>query len=158
MSGDLDDKDTLRLAIAIADYGTHLGPMFQHMDDPPFDNVYEDRGMYLRALAGESVDAAVKHFEEKAARFNPSAYGTGPAETLVALLIRLERYKDAIEVSRQYLSDTPPGDLSCPSLPELCQMAGDFNQLKDVTRQQADPLGYLAALIQREGAATRGSA
>ncbi len=154
LSGDLDDKDTLRLAIAIADYGTHLGTMFQYTDDPPFDNVYEDRGIYLRALAGESVDAAVRHFEEKAARFNPAAFGTGPAETLVALLIRLERYKDAIDVSRRYLSDIPPGDLSCPSLPELCQMAGDFNQLKDVTRQQADPLGYLAALIQREGAAT----
>src|SRR6185436_1866986 len=110
----LDDNDTLRLAIAIADYDTHLGPMFQHMDDPPFDNVYKDRGMYLRALAGESVDAAVKHFEEKAARFSPANYGAGPAETLVALLVRLERYKHAIEVSQQYLSDIPPGDLSCP--------------------------------------------
>jgi hypothetical protein len=154
LSSDLDDEETLRLAIALADYGTHLSPMFQHMDEPPFDNIYTDRGVFLRALAGDNVDAAVAHFEEKAARFDPAHYGTGPAETLIDLLVRLERYGDAIGAFRRYLADVAPEHLSCPSLTELCQMAGDFDQLKDVTREQSDPLGYLAALIQRRDAAT----
>jgi len=148
LSAELDDEKTLKLAIAIADYGTHLSPMFQPMDDPPFDNVYVDRGIYLRALAGERVDAAVKHFEDKAARFDPAEYGTGPAETLVGLLVRLERFKDAIEVSRRYLSDIAAADLSCPSLAQLCQMAGDFEQLKSVSKDQDDLLNYLAAAVQ----------
>ncbi len=138
LSGELDDETTLRLAVELADYGTHLGQMFQFTDDPPFDHVYEDRGIYLRALAGEDVDRAVKHFEEKAARFDPEEYGTQPAETLVGLLIRLERYEEAIGTFRRYLADVAPEHLSCPSLPQLCQMAGDFDQLKDVARQQAD--------------------
>ena len=151
----LEDAETLRLAVALADYGARLGPMFQFSDDPPFDRVYEDRGIYLRALLGEDVDRAVQHFDEKAARFNPAEYGTQPAETLVDLLVRLERYREAIDAFRRYLTDIAPEHLSCPTLPELCQMAGDFDRLKDVTRQQADPLGYLAALIQHEGAAAK---
>jgi hypothetical protein len=66
----------------------------------------------------------------------------------VELLIRLSRYDAAIKTFRRYLSDVAPEDLSCPPLPRLCQMAGDFEQLKDVAKQQNDPLAYMAALIQ----------
>jgi len=31
---------------------------------------------------------------------------------------------------------------------QLCQMAGDFRQLKQVAKEQSDPLSYMAALIQ----------
>ena len=44
--------------------------------------------------------------------------------------------------------DAAPEDLSCPSLLQLCQMARDFQQLREVAKQQSDPLSYLAALIQ----------
>ena len=64
------------------------------------------------------------------------------------LLIRLERYDDAIKAFRRYLMDATPEDLSCPSLLQLCQMAGDFRQLRQVAKQQSDPLSYMAALIQ----------
>lgn len=147
-SAELDDKDTLRLAVEIADYGGHLDPLFQYADEPPFENTYKDRGVYLRALAGENVDLAVRHFEEKAATSDPNRDGSGPAEVLVELLIRLSRYDDAIKAFRRYLSDVAPEDLSCPSLLQLCQMAGDFDQLKEVAKQQRDPLSYLAGAIQ----------
>ena len=148
LSGDLEDQECLKLAIEIADYGTHLGPMFQYQEDPPFDRVYEDRGTYLRALIGENVGGAVSHFEEKAERFDSERYGNGPAEVLVALLIRLERYREAIRVFRRYLMNFAPEDLACPSLLQLCQMAGDFEQLKQVAKEQSDPLSYMAALVQ----------
>lgn len=147
-SAELDDKDTLRLAVEIADYGRHLDPMFQYSDEPPFENTYKDHGIYLRALIGEDVDLAVRHFEEKAAGSDPDRDGSRPAEVLVELLIRLARYDDALKASRRYLNDVAPEDLSCPSLLQLCQLAGDFDQLKDVARQQDDPLSYLAGAIQ----------
>jgi hypothetical protein len=147
-SAELDDADTLRLAVDIADYATHLAPMFHYADDPPFENTYTDHGIYLRALAGEDVDRAVAHFEQKAASADPDRDGTRPAQVLVELLIRLSRYDDAIHAFRRYLSDVEPEELSCPSLPRLCQMAGDFEQLKTVAKQQRDPLSYLAARIQ----------
>jgi hypothetical protein len=139
----------LRLAVEIADYATHLGPMFQYQDDPPFDRAYQDRAIYLRALLGEDVQGAIAHFEEKAERFDPERYGNGPAEVLIGLLIRLEKPAEAIEIFRRYLMKFAPEDLSCPSLLQLCQMAGDFEQLKEVAKEQQDPLGYIAAVLQR---------
>jgi hypothetical protein len=148
LSAELDDKETLRLAVEIADYASQLGPLFQYSEDPPFERVYEDRGIYLRALLGEDVERAIKHFDEKAAGSDPDRDGSRPAEVLVELLVRLARYDDAIKAFRRYLIDVAPEGLSCPSLPQLCQMAGDFEQLKQMAKQQSDPLSYLAALIQ----------
>jgi hypothetical protein len=152
LSAELDDTETLRLAVEIADYGRRLGPLFQYSDDPPFERVYEDRGVYLRALLGEDVEQAIKHFDDKAAASDPDRDGTRPAEVLVELLIRLARYDDAIKVFRRYLIDAGSEGLACPSLLQLYQMAGDFEQLKEVAKQQSDPLSYMAALIQGQRA------
>jgi len=62
-------------------------------------------------------------------------------------ILRLEGRKSTPEV-RRYLMDAAPEDLSCPSLLQLCQMGRDFEQLREVAKQQSDPLSYLAALIQ----------
>lgn len=147
-SAELDDIETLRLAVEIADYGTRLDPMFHFADDPPFENTYTDHAIYLRALAGEDVERAVRHFEDKAAGADPDRDGSRPAEVLVELLIRVSRYEDAIRAFQRYLTGFAPEDLSCPSLKQLCQMAGDFERLKEVAMQQSDPLSYLAARIQ----------
>lgn len=147
LSGDLEDAASLRLAIELAEYGVHLGPMFQYEDDPPFERVYEDRRIYLRALAGEDVADAVRHFDAKAHTFDAGGYSNRPAEVLVQLLVRLERYGEARDVFRRYLGDAPADDLSCPTLPQLCEMAGDPDELKRVGRDQQDPLTYLAGLL-----------
>jgi hypothetical protein len=148
LSADLDDAVTLKLAVEIAGYASRLGEMFQYSDDPPFERAYDDRRIYLEALVGTDVDRAVRHFDEKAAASDPDRDGYRPAEVLVELLIRLERYHDAINAFRRYLMDAAPEDLSCPSLLQLCQMARDFEQLREVAKQQSDPLSYLAALVQ----------
>ena len=149
LSAELDDKETLRLAVEIADYASRLGALLQYSDNPPFERAYADRRIYLEALLGTDVEGAARHFDEKAAATDPERDGYRPAEVLVELLIRADRYDDAIKAFRRYLMDAAPEDLSCPSLPQLCQMAGDFGQLKEVARQQSDPLSYLAALIQK---------
>jgi tetratricopeptide (TPR) repeat protein len=144
----LEDEPTLRQAVDIADYGLHLSPMFQYNDNPPFDHAYEDRGIYLRALLGEDVERAVAHFESKAAACEPELDGTAPAEVLIELLCRLGRHGDAIRAFRQYLSNAAPEHLSCPTLPQLCELAGDFEQLKTVAKEQVDPLSYLAGALK----------
>lgn len=147
-SAELKDRETLRLAGEIAEYASRLAPLFQFSDDPPFERAYEDRRIYLKALLGEDVDRAVGHFDAKAARSDPDRDGRRPAEVLVQLLVRLERYGDAISAFRRYLLDAAPDELSCPSLVQLCQMAGDFEQLTDVAKQQGDALSYLAGVVQ----------
>jgi len=146
--GELHDESALRQAAEMADYACRLSPMFQYSDDPPFDRAYEDRCIYLKALIGEDVDRAVAHFGVKAADCDPYRDGSGPAEVLVGLLHRLGRHDEAIAAFRRYLIDAAPERLSCPTLPQLCEMAGDFEQLKQVAQQQSDPLSYIAAIIR----------
>lgn len=145
---ELEDATALRQVVEIADYGSRLSPTFQYNDDPPFDRGYEDRGIYLRALMGEEVERAITHFEAKAAACDPELDGTRPAEVLVELLCRLGRHTDAIRAFRRHLSNAAAERLSCPTLPQLCELAGDFEQLKTVAKEQSDPLSYLAGAIK----------
>jgi hypothetical protein len=148
---DLADIDALRLAIELCEYGKHLSPQFKYRADPPFDDVYVDHAAYLSALAGENVDACVEHFVAKVRASDPSVTGTAPAQVLVALLTRLRRYGQAIEISLDYLSQTAGEQLVCPTLPQLCQLAGDYERLKKLARERGDLLSYFAASINSQG-------
>jgi hypothetical protein len=97
----------------------------------------------------------VRHFEQKAADLDPDQYGSRPAEVLVQLLTRIGRYDEAIKAFRRYLADVETEELSCPSLLHLCQMAGDFEQLKQVAQQQSDPLSYIAGILQSRSTGRR---
>ena len=68
LSLDLEDPAMLRLALEMADYGRQLSPMFEYSVDPPFQNVYADHAIYLRALLGENVDTAIAHFRRRRPR------------------------------------------------------------------------------------------
>src|SRR5579863_4799603 len=122
--------------------------MFQFRGDPPFQDGYVDHGIYLRALQGECVDEAVAHFRQKVTNANPDQEGTAAAQTLVALLARLGRYGEAIQVSLEHLKDTDAAQLLCPSVFQLCQMAGDYAQLAKLARERGDLLHFVAAAAQ----------
>ena len=131
---ELEDQPTMRLALEIADYGTHLAPMYQYQGEPPFDNPYSDHAIYLRALLGQDVDTAVEHFRRKAPE-SPFA-----SDVFVDLLIRLDRFEEAIGASRQSEGN--------PSTLQLCQMSGNFETLKEIAKEKGDLLAYAAGLIQ----------
>ena len=59
------DREILSLALELTDYGRRLSPMYQFRGNPPFQNVYEDYGMYLQALLDKNVDKAIAHFRDK---------------------------------------------------------------------------------------------
>ena len=54
LSAELDDAETLKLAVEIADYASRLGEMLQSSDDPPFERAYDDRRIYLEALSAQT--------------------------------------------------------------------------------------------------------
>ena len=144
---DLADPQALRLAIELCEYGKHLSPQFKYQADPPFDDVYVDHAAYLGALAGENVDACIEQFYAKVRASNPTETGTPPAQVLVALLTRLKRYPEAIQVSLDHLSQTAGEQLLCPSVPQLCQLAGDYARLKELARERGDLLSFTAASL-----------
>ena len=140
---DLADRETLGLAVELAEYGKRLSPMFQYRGDPPFDEGFADYARYLRALLGDGADDAIAHFRRKAVHADPRS-----AEVLVALLVRLERYADAINVSLDHLHDIEPAQLQCPSVFQLCQMAGDYGRLRELARERGDLLHFVAGVLQ----------
>jgi hypothetical protein len=150
---DLNDRDTLGLAIELAEYGARLGSMFQERSDPPFENFYVDHGVYLRALRGDDVDGAVTHFRAKVEGYDMSETGSGPAQMLVGLLARLERYSEAVDISLRYLAEVNPSELGCPTALQLCFLAGDFDRLRTLSRERGDLLNYVAQALATSGPA-----
>jgi len=144
---DLHDDECLRLGLELCDYGAHLSAQFKYRVEPPFDDVYQDHAMYLRALLSDEVDGAIAHFRQKIVDNPAEQAGTAPAQVLVALLSRLGRYQEAVEVFQRYLNDIPPDQLACLSIMQLCQMSGDAAMLQEVDRERGDLLSFTAGLI-----------
>jgi hypothetical protein len=131
--------ETLRLALEMAEYGCCLSATFRPSTQPPFDDYCRDHAIYLNALLGQEVDAAIDHFRKK----------DFSAEVLVRLLLRVNRPSDAVKVFEQHLLDRDPAFLSCPDLAQLCQQAGDFDRLQRLSRERNDPVGFLQAALSR---------
>ena len=60
----------------------------------------------------------------------------------------MERYPEAIRVSMEHLKDADPNQQACPSVLQLCQWAGDFEQLRKIATEQGDVLSFTAGLLQ----------
>jgi len=147
MALNLDNEETLRMAVDLTEYGKRLGEMYHFQGELPFENTYEDCGLYIRALLGEKVEEAVAHFRKKIAP-EPDPYGDPPAQALVRLLVRLERYEEAAEVAAERLADVDPQRLACPSLYELCLAAGKPDRLAELAKGRGDLIAYAAALAE----------
>jgi hypothetical protein len=145
---ELTEPETLALALELTEYGPHLSSLFQYRSDPPFENVYADHAMYLGALLGQNVEQAIAHFRQKAAECDPNQMGSRPAQMLIELLVRLRRYAEAIEASLQYLRNVDSTQLGCPSIPQLCQLAGEYGQLMRLAREEGNLLNFTAAVLQ----------
>jgi len=144
---ELDDRELLALALELAEYGSQLGEMFQRCGNPPFET-FADYAAYFRTVLDKDVEAGLAHFRRKMAECDPNEYGTTPAQVLVGLLSRLERYPEAIRVSMEHLKDIDPNQQACPSVLQLCQWAGDFEQLRKIASEQGDVLSFTAGLLQ----------
>jgi hypothetical protein len=144
-SPEVTDAATLRMLRELCEYGKHLSADTRMQGEPPFEDVYADYGEYIQALLGDAVEARIAHFRNKLAQYDPERTGTGPAQILVNLLARLQRYGDALEVSLQYLPGIADRDLFCPSALQLCQLAENYNRLRELARHRGDLLSYAAA-------------
>ena len=140
------DPKTLRLVIELCDYGKRLSEMFQYAGQAPFDNVFTDHEIYLRAVLGENVEVAVEHFRGKVDASDPYEVGTAPAQALVKLFARLERFDDAVDVYQRHLKDSDPMYLNCPNSQQLCDMAGELQETA-----RAVPRGRRFAQLHRRG-------
>ena len=148
MAPSIESEDTLELLYGLTEYGKRLGEMYQFPGNPPFENVFEDYGVYIRTVLGRDVEGGLLHFRKKVETCDPHVAGTMPAQVLVNLLVRIGRPGDAADLAVEHLSDADPQYLTCPNALQLCQMAGDYGRLAEVSRQRRDLLSFAAATMQ----------
>ena len=147
-STELTNPRSLGLALELAKFGERLPSEFQTQGDPPFENFYKDYGAYLRALLGGDVEDGLSHFRGKLPPADQIPEDDRSVQVFVSLLARLKRYGEALEISLKYLREIDPRQLTCPSIPQLCQLAGELEQLSEVAREQKDLLSFAAAQFQ----------
>jgi hypothetical protein len=140
-------EQTLRLLDELCDYGRHLSANFAFQGQPPFENGYDDYGHYIQAALRQDEEEHVRYFSEKAAKADPEIAGTAPAQLLVALLARLERYDEALEMFQRYLADENPQYLQCPNALQLCHAAKNYAQMSELAHNRGDVLNYAVALL-----------
>ena len=149
----LTDSATIALAASLTDYGRNLSERHRYAGDSPFEDTYADHAVYLRALLGEDIDAAIGRFRAKLPPVEDSAPDEErftdpiPAQVLVRLLVRLGRFDEAIEVASEHLAGLPDSALGCPNVAQLCQMAGRPDRLAQLAREHGDLVHYLAARL-----------
>jgi hypothetical protein len=140
-------NDATHLVREMCVYGQRISPRLRYNADPPFQDTYGDYGIYLAALMGENVEAAIRHFQARADQVDLETDGTYPAEVLVNFLLRLHRLPEALAMARKHLVKVDSRRLACPGVLELCQRARNFRELADAAKEQGDPVHYLAGLI-----------
>ncbi len=153
------DPATLGLAVDLTEYGRRLSPRLQYEGRPPFDRTFDDHRIFLRALLGQDVDAAISHFRTKVdAVVEDDLESSMPAQVLVNLLVRMGKLDEAIDLAASRLAHLPEQALTCPGLAQLCQQRGRMVRLAEVARQQGDMVHFLAARLNatmlRESLAT----
>ena len=148
----LDDETQLRLALDLTAYGRRLSSQFQYKGDQPFADIYPSHALYLGALLGEDVDAAIEYFRERAESLDPREHGGLPVEAFVQLLDRLGRYELAINALLDFVQKQPDAaSQAVPLMLELSQKAGNFDKLTAYCRGRGDVLGYATAALCSAG-------
>ncbi len=139
--------EELSLARELCEYGNRLSDKVKYGSEPPFENQYEDYGIYLATLAGENVEEGITHFLNRLESYNPDEIGTYPAEIIVNLLVQTGHLDKALEVAGKYLTSVPEGNLSCPGVVELCEKTKNFETLAELAKKHDNLVHYLAGLI-----------
>jgi hypothetical protein len=147
------EREVIELAADLTDYGRRLSPRLLFEGPPPFEKIFDDHRVYLRALLGEEVDRAIAHFRAKITPENDTMNDANiPAQTLVNLLVQSGRLDAAIDLAAEHLANLPDSALGCPGIAELCQRAGQPERLARIARDQGDLVTFTAALLQSRSA------
>jgi hypothetical protein len=143
---EVTDSETLRQFHELCEYGKRLSANFHFPGRPPFENPFVDYDHYVQALRGVDVDDNLAHFRKKVEETETA--GNWPAQILINLLVRVGRYREALEVSLEYLPGAHASEIACPTAQQLCELAGDFDRLAELARERGDVLTYVAARLE----------
>jgi len=146
----IEDKDALRLAADLTEYGRRLSTSYQFQTEEPFAEPYRAHGLFFRAQLGEQVEEALAYFGDKARQLDREEHGAAPAEIYVALLARIGRPAEALAAAAELIPAGTQTTGFAPSLLELARAAGEYGKLLDICRQREDVLAFAAGLAESQ--------
>jgi hypothetical protein len=145
---DLEDAESLRLALELTEYGSRLDAQLQYPGDAPFGDFYAAHKLYFSALLGEEIEQAVGYFRKRAEDVDPYEDSTSAIDVYIDLLARLGRQKLAIDESLRLVPENVQTTGQAPTLLDLSEACGSYDQLREICRKRRDVLGYALGLIQ----------
>jgi hypothetical protein len=143
----LEDRELIRLAWELTQYGRRLDKQYHFSAEEPFADVYPSHGLFYGAQICQQTDEAVDYFRDKAERLKVDDEGSLPAEVYITLLARLGRWSEAAEASARLLPSGTRTTGFAPTLLELSRQAGDYRVLERSSRERGELLAYAVALI-----------
>jgi len=143
----LTEREDVRLAWELTQYGCRLHENFRQPGEEPFTEVYPHHALFFAAQLGERMDEAVAHFAERAGAVDVRQHGTSAVEVYAILLARLGRPGEAIRAMARIPAGISASRFA-PSLMELSEQAGEFRMYQEVCRQRGDLLGYAIGRLE----------
>lgn len=126
----IDDREMIDKALQLCQYGRRLPSDFQYPGEEPFVDFYPAHSAFFSALLGQSVDTALRMFEQKARTVDVNVAGAGAIETYIDLLDRVGRPAEALRAAIELFPDDVPVQRV---LPELLAMARRAKQAGDTS-------------------------
>jgi hypothetical protein len=148
----LADRALIAKALELAEYGSRLPTDLQYPGEPPFEELYASQRLYLNAMLGQDVDAAVEYFAARVGAGGDDGQGmpdAGAVEAYLGLLVHVGRPAEAL---RAYRDLVPAGsELSrlAPTLLSLAELSGDWEQYDAICRERGDVVAFAAGLLRR---------
>lgn len=148
------DTGTLQVFHEFCEYGKRLSSNFQMAGPPPFENLFVDVDHYVLALTGGDAERHLDHFRQKARESAPDHVHS---QALVKLLVSRRSYQEALDVALEHFPAARAAELACPTAVQLCRLAGRFDVLMQLAREQGDELNYVAAGLELDRRRRAGS-
>ena len=149
-----EQQELLPMALALCEYGKRLDPQLHYPGEPPFEQTYEDHLWFFKALSGEEVDQATKHFRAKHEDYQEQLFKTASQMALIELMARTGQSKEAIECAIQLHTFESEQDneaaVSMQTLIGLAESERDIETLMKYFKSNDDLLGFSLAALQNE--------
>ncbi|HUQ71129.1 MAG TPA: hypothetical protein VM165_16500 [Planctomycetaceae bacterium] len=136
----------LELARDLCEYGAQLAPQFQYAGEPPFQDYYPAHIQFFRVLLDDGRDEALAYFQRQLDAEPDGSDQALIAYVLVDLLVRIDRFTDALPLAEKYL--LTGDDEFAAAFTELCEKAGRYDVLQRSAAARDDLVTYAAALAQ----------
>lgn len=143
----VDVPEDLQKASELARYGKQLHPDFQYPGSPPFEDTYIDHALFYQSLQGNDVESAIEHFEKKTHSSESDDQNCLAVETLVDLLVRLGRNREAISLmTERLLGKCEPMGIA-PQPFDIANSPETLRQLREFYESDGDLLGFAVSLL-----------